>query len=105
MGKTRKISVTVDSETYDALRELAPTEAISFLIDDSLRQKLVRLRLRKLLDEMEREKPMTEEGRARGDALWKLTESFWTAEPSPPSHEATKPSAASSKKRSTQKKK
>jgi hypothetical protein len=80
MGKVKKLSVSVDADSLDELRKLAPEVTISFLISDALKQKLTRLRLRALLDEMEAENPMTDEERRKGDALWEKTVSYWTPE-------------------------
>jgi post-segregation antitoxin (ccd killing protein) len=82
MGKAQKLSVTVDSDVLAEIRALAPELKVSFLVDDALKQKLTRLRAIALLDEWERETPISDEERRIGDQLWEESVSFWTQEPS-----------------------
>jgi post-segregation antitoxin (ccd killing protein) len=102
MGKAQKLSVTVDSDVLAEIRALAPELKVSFLVDDALKQKLTRLRAIALLDEWERESPISDEERRIGDRLWEESVSFWTQEPSPRSRiggdESSNTSGARSKR-------
>jgi hypothetical protein len=96
MAKAIKLSVSVDALTLEEIRRLAPEASISFLVDDALKQKLGRLRLRALLDEMEIESPMSDRDRSVGDKLWEQAESFLIQGRSRPSQRGTAASAGSS---------
>jgi post-segregation antitoxin (ccd killing protein) len=96
---TKKVSVTVDAATLDEVRKLAGKGVnLSALVDEALRAKVYRLRLLALLDEMDRENPITPEGHAKGMRLWQRIESASTQEPSRRSRKKTTPSARQSAK-------
>jgi len=101
MGKVKKLSVTVDEQTLEEIRRLAPHVTVSFLIDDALKQELTRMRLKALLDEMEARNPISEEG----DRLWEQTVSYWTQARSQRSPKKKAESAATSSAQSKKKRK
>jgi post-segregation antitoxin (ccd killing protein) len=105
MGKVKKLSVTVDEQTLEEIRRLAPHVTVSFLIDDALKQELTRMRLKALLDEMEARNPISEEGRREGDRLWEQTVSYWTLARSQRSPKKKAESAATSSAQSKKKRK
>jgi hypothetical protein len=81
MPKTTRVSVTIDRGLLDELKELAGGEPkLSALFVNAVRREINRLGMLQLLDEMEREDPMTPEGRAAGERLWKAICSSWTPE-------------------------
>ena len=78
MPKTR-ISVRVDRALLDEYREAAGDQAdLSELMAESLRIEIRRFGMLALLDEWEREDPISAEDRAAGDRLWKEIESSST---------------------------
>jgi hypothetical protein len=83
VGKTKKISVTVNASLLDEIKRQRPDATVSFLINEAREQHLKRESLSELLDEMDARSPMSEKGRRKGDALWEQVQSFWTQGPSP----------------------
>ena len=92
MGKVKKLSVSVDEQTLEEIRRLAPHVTVSFLVDEALKQELMRMRLKALLDEMDAKNPISEEERRKGDRLWEQTVAFSTRVHS---RQSTKEKAAS----------
>ena len=77
----KKVSVTVDAATLDEVRKLAGKGVnLSALVDEALRAKVYRLRLLALLDEMDREDPISPEDYAKGMRLWHRIDSASTPE-------------------------
>jgi hypothetical protein len=75
MPKTR-ISVTVERALLDEFKRAAGKDAkLSDVVSEALRDEVRRLGLLALLDEWERENPISEEGRAAGEKLWQAIES------------------------------
>jgi len=71
MGRSRKLSVSVDGATLDELKVLIPGITVSFLVDEALRQRLARARLLRLLDEWDAESPISPDERREGEKLWR----------------------------------
>ena len=53
--KSAKISVTLEQNVVDELRQTAGRGGISAFVNDAVRQRLQAVRLRQLLDELEQE--------------------------------------------------
>jgi hypothetical protein len=82
MPKSR-ISVRVDSALLDEYRQAAGDEAnLPEVIAEGLRWEIRRYAGLAMLDEWEREDPISEEDRAAGERLWKEIESSSTPAPS-----------------------
>jgi len=76
---TRKLSITVDTGILDALhRQEGEDLNFSAIVNDALSARIKRHNLIALLDEMDREAPITSEGLAAGEALWQRTVSSLT---------------------------
>ena len=96
---TTKISVTVDTATLREIRRLAGAGVnLSALVGEALQNEVRRRGLLELLDEMDRESPISAEGHAAGERLWKRILSS-TPERSQRSPKKTKPSASRSARR------
>jgi hypothetical protein len=79
MPKTTRVSVTIDRTLLDELKELTGGELkLSKLFAEAVQDEINRLGMLQLLAEMERENPMTPEGRTAGDRLWERICSSWT---------------------------
>src|SRR5665213_3841950 len=79
MSKAAKISITVDGATLDEVKRLVGKDAnLSAVFSEALKNHVHRLRMLALLDEMEREHPMTPKGRAAGEKLWRAMQSSLT---------------------------
>ncbi|HEV2739449.1 MAG TPA: hypothetical protein VGU66_12775 [Candidatus Elarobacter sp.] len=74
MPKAR-ISVTVERALLDEFKQVAGDAKLSEVVSEALRDEIRRLGLLALLDEWERESPISEEGRAAGEKLWQAIES------------------------------
>ena len=99
MPKTR-ISVTVERALLDEFKQVAGKDAkLSEVVAEALRDEIRRLGLIALLDEWERENPISEEGRAAGEKLWQAIESSSIPARSPRSRKKVKLSASRSAKR------
>jgi post-segregation antitoxin (ccd killing protein) len=96
---TTKISITIDTDRLEDLKRLSANGAsLSAVISEAVSRELKRLQLLALLEEWERESPISPEGRAEGELLWQRIKSSWTREPSAPLPKKTKRSASRSKK-------
>src|SRR5665213_2253517 len=94
MSKAAKISITVDGATLDEVKRLVGKDAnLSAVFSEALKNHVHRLRMLALLDEMERELPMTPKGRAAGEKLWRAMQSSLTPVRSRRSPNVTKRSA------------
>ncbi|HEX3466235.1 MAG TPA: hypothetical protein VHS78_19460 [Candidatus Elarobacter sp.] len=79
MPKTTRVSVTIDRALLDELKQLAGEPVkLSALFTQAVRDEINRLGMLELLAEMEREDPISPEGRAAGDRLWKRICLSWT---------------------------
>lgn len=70
----RKLAVSVPSELVEAVEEEVRAHrapSVSAFISDALEEKIDRGRLQELLDEVWRQKPMTEKERAWADKILK----------------------------------
>jgi hypothetical protein len=66
-----KISITIETERLEEFHRLADPEAgFSAVIGDVVRREAKRLQMIAILDEMERENPISDEDRKRGEASW-----------------------------------
>ncbi|MDB5070935.1 MAG: hypothetical protein JWM87_2046 [Candidatus Eremiobacteraeota bacterium] len=99
MPKTR-VSVTVEREVLDEFKELAGKDAkLSAVMTEALRREIRRLGMLAYLEEREREHPISPEGRAAGERLWKTVVLSLTPEYYPQSRKAKKQCAPRSRKR------
>lgn len=81
--RAAKVSVTVDGATLNEVKRLAGEGVnLSAIFSEALRKHMYRLRLLALLDEMDREDPMTPEGVAAGEKLWQAMQSSSIPAPS-----------------------
>jgi len=64
------ISITVGTDGLEEIKRLLPGEPVSSILNDALHRKVAALKLKALLEEMERENPMSDDGRRAGDELW-----------------------------------
>src|SRR5665213_559939 len=100
MPRTEKVSVTIDGATLDEVRRLAGEGVnLSAVLSEALKTHLHRLRMLALLDELEREHPITSEGRAAGEKLWQAMQSSSIPAPSRRSPKVTPRSSSRSVKR------
>lgn len=99
MPKTR-ISVTVERALLDEFKQTAGKDAkLSALVSAALRREINRLGMLALLEEMERENPISAKGRAAGEKLWQAIESSSIPARSRRSQKKAKRSASRSKQR------
>ncbi|MGD1065290.1 MAG: hypothetical protein ABR975_00550 [Vulcanimicrobiaceae bacterium] len=69
---TTAVTVTIDGAALAELRRLAGDDVdLSRLLDDALVRETRRLGMLALLDELDREQPISAKGRAAGERLWK----------------------------------
>jgi hypothetical protein len=100
MMATTKISVSVDADTLAALKSLLPAPFnLSALLNDALRDRLHRLEMIALLEEMNREDPPSQADEIAGEALWQRIRSSSIPEPSRSSPKGTKSSVSRRSKR------
>jgi len=75
MPKTR-VSVTVERALLDELKQLAgPDFKLSAVVSEAIRDEIRRLGMIALIDEMEREDPLSPADREAGERLWQAIES------------------------------
>jgi post-segregation antitoxin (ccd killing protein) len=73
---TTKISVTVDTETLERIKQFLPGNFnLSAILNEALRDQLHRHEMLALLDEMDRDDPMSEADDEAGETLWQQIQS------------------------------
>jgi post-segregation antitoxin (ccd killing protein) len=96
---TIKISVTVDAEVLSRIRQFLPENTnLSGIINEALHEQLARHEALAVLDEMERERPISEAGKVAGERLWQAIESSSTRAPLPRSQPVKKRSGSRSQR-------
>ncbi len=97
---TTKISVSVDSQVLlDLKRRLPGKVNLSALLNEALRERLHRIEMIAVLEQMNREDPPTEADEIAGEELWQQIRSSSIPAPSPRSPAPTKGSASRRSKR------
>ncbi len=97
---TTKISATVDTDVLERIKQFLPGRFnLSAILNEALRDQLHRYEMLALLDEMDRESPISPAGEIAGDTLWQRIRSSSIPAPSPRLQTKKEPSAARSAKR------
>jgi Arc/MetJ-type ribon-helix-helix transcriptional regulator len=96
---TKRISVTLERELLDEIKQLAGKKTLSAVVNEALRAEARRLGWLAYFEEREREKPISPKGRAAGERLWKTVVLSLTPERSRRSRKTKTKSVSRSKKR------
>jgi predicted CopG family antitoxin len=97
---TTKVSITIDTERLEELKRLSDAGvSLSAVIDEAVRRELKRLQMIAILEEMDRENPISDEARKAGEESWERFESSSTQVPSPPSRKNKASQGPNSRKR------
>ncbi len=97
---TTKISVTVDTAMLERMKHFLPGKFnLSAVLNEALRDQVHRYEMLALLDELDREDPVSEAGEIAGEKLWQRIQSSSIPAPSPHSQTKKKSSGARSVKR------
>ena len=99
MPKTTRVSVTIDRALLDEFKQLTEGQVkLSALFAEAVQNEVDRLGMIALLDELEREDPISPESREAGERLWQKISSSWIPERYRSSPSATEPSGERSAK-------